>query len=589
MCGVFIVVSKKNQLDIEKCRLCLDSLDHRGPDYKFDLVFNNKKIFMGQTILSITGKPQVNLNSYHCSNSGRYNIVFNGEIYNYKKLQSEYLRSKHFFTQSDTEVLVNLFDYLNPKKIAKLLRGMYAFGCYDKQKNFLYIFRDLIGEKILYKFEDDQSIIFSSEIKPILSYIQKFKVDMQKLYEYFFSRHLLTNTRSTFQKITPVVVGSAFKIDINKFRTEQIFQEQIHNLVDKNLFNELNSMKENEILDEFNKKCLSSARTILPEVNFSSVVSGGVDSSMASWYMQEASDEKDINFVTLKFGLKDEASRNIEQFSKYFQKPILSKEVVIEEFAKEMTKFYEKYSIIASTHSFISQIVLSGFVKSLGNKVLIGGDGADELFGGYDYYKNFHKITKIPRFNPSPYSGYTDLSIKFDDFDNENFFRRKAEEWEEVLEIYKHIKDDKGRTLQSILLLDSSRELETVGLRSADLMSMTNSVESRSFFVTREMIEFAVNLPIRYKIDLNSNNKNFVTKPILKKNFIKIFEENLLFDKQGYSGFPNEAASLILKNNVSSFTTKFKPIFDPENKTHAMDWKFFNTELFLRSLKTIKI
>jgi len=225
MCGVFIVVSKKNQLDIEKCRLCLDSLDHRGPDYKFDLVFNNKKIFMGQTILSITGKPQVNLNSYHCSNSGRYNIVFNGEIYNYKKLQSEYLRSKHFFTQSDTEVLVNLFDYLNPKKIAKLLRGMYAFGCYDKQKNFLYIFRDLIGEKILYKFEDDQSIIFSSEIKPILSYIQKFKVDMQKLYEYFFSRHLLTNTRSTFQKITPVVVGSAFKIDINKFRTEQIFQD----------------------------------------------------------------------------------------------------------------------------------------------------------------------------------------------------------------------------------------------------------------------------------------------------------------------------------------------------------------------------
>jgi asparagine synthetase B (glutamine-hydrolysing) len=137
-----------------------------------------------------------------------------------------------------------------------------------------------------------------------------------------------------------------------------------------------------------------------------------------------------------------------------------------------------------------------------------------------------------------------------------------------------------------MLYLDSLIEMETVGLRSSDLMSMTHSIEGRSFFVAREMLEFSINLPIKYKINFDEKNPLLITKPLLKKLFIRIFGEDLLFEKQGYSGYPNESAEELLKGDYSMFMNTMNMTSDNDNfkNNRAIEWKIMNTEMFFRSL-----
>jgi len=240
-----------------------------------------------------------------------------------------------------------------------------------------------------------------------------------------------------------------------------------------------------------------------------------------------------------------------------------------------------------ATHSFVSQMILSEYVSENGYKVLIGGDGADELFGGYEYYKKFAVIKQVPDENPSPYSGFVGSAIELRQHDRRKFRDLKKIEWENALTLFSHIDDAQDRTLQAILYLDSLIEMETVGLRSSDLMSMANSVESRGFFVTRDMLEFAINIPAKYKLDFASTDPLMVTKPLLKKLFIKIFDADLLFKKQGYSGYPNEAGHRLVNGDfrhaeqlLELTPQKLKKV----TSDRAMECKFLNTELFLRSV-----
>ena len=161
MCGIFIAFSKNEaSLDIDKCRLSLKKMSHRGPDYMFDSLQFNDRLYMGQTILSITGSPDRELINYQVSKNNRFNLVLNGEIYNYKDLAKKYLNSDILSTNTDAEILVNLYEKLSPKKIAGELKGMYAYCVYDRKKQNIYVSRDLIGEKVLYKYEDDDYILW---------------------------------------------------------------------------------------------------------------------------------------------------------------------------------------------------------------------------------------------------------------------------------------------------------------------------------------------------------------------------------------------------------------------------------------------
>ena len=157
MCGIFCVVKKKGKIDLNKCRKTLLKLNHRGPDWNFYKTFDDK-IFMGQTVLSMTGSEKKNLNN-HFSKSKNSFLLFNGEIYNYK-LINNYFFNKYFSRDfSDTEIFVNLIEKYQNKNFYEYLDGMYAFIFFDtKTKKFL-VGRDQ-GEKIIYYHESVNEIIF---------------------------------------------------------------------------------------------------------------------------------------------------------------------------------------------------------------------------------------------------------------------------------------------------------------------------------------------------------------------------------------------------------------------------------------------
>ena len=137
--------------------------------------------------------------------------------------------------------------------------------------------------------------------------------------------------------------------------------------------------------------------------------------------------------------------------------------------------------------------------------------------------------------------------------------------------------------IQSILLLDTKIQLESVGIRATDTMSMMSSVESRGFFLTRKILEFAINLPANNKISFTDKVE---TRPLMKQLFIKNFDKSLLKPKQGFSGFPNESMRREINNYKK--TIEFLEIKDFEKlkveNNLALEWKFLNVEYFLKKI-----
>ena len=177
MCGIFLVISKKKQVDKKKCFEVLRNLKKRGPDdFKYNF-YNNDKIFLCNTILNITGRLNKRLKSLIKSKSNRYHIAFNGEIYNFKELSIKYLKKKPNHNISDTQILVDIHEKIEPKKIPTLLNGMYAYVIFDQKKNEFIIVNDIQGEKNLYMYETKNEIIFSSNFSSILKYNKKLKIN----------------------------------------------------------------------------------------------------------------------------------------------------------------------------------------------------------------------------------------------------------------------------------------------------------------------------------------------------------------------------------------------------------------------------
>jgi asparagine synthase (glutamine-hydrolysing) len=588
MCGIFVAFSKRgNILDLNKCRSVLKKLAHRGPDFSFDSIKHGGSLFMGQTVLSITGKPDERLQNYQLSKSKRFNLVLNGEIYNYKQLAAIHLESIAWDTGTDAEVLVNLYEKVEPRRLAKELQGMYAYCVFDSKLNRLYIARDLVGEKCIYMYEDDNVILFASETSTILEYLNEYQLNSDTLHSYFYSRHLLTPHQTLFKGIVALPVGTCFEVNLDTYIKKKIHEETLSDLINVSKYEQLDSMSEEELLEELDAICKKNAKMLAPRTKYASIFSGGIDSSIASWYMLKESTMPPSMLVALQFGDKDVVSKQVGRFEEKLGVPVFSCNISQEEFSSGMRKFYEEYKTMMATHSFVSQMILSNIVKEKGCKVIIGGDGADELFGGYEYYKKFDSFTDFPSENPSPYSGFIDSERCFDGYNKEEYRNFKKIEWDHAIKKFSHVEEKKERTLQAVLYLDSFIEMETVGLRSSDLMSMAGSIEGRSFFVTKGMLEFGINLPIRHKINFHSQNSLFVTKPLLKKSFVKLFGKELLFGKQGYSGYPNESATQIVQGDYSR-AAHYLSLSNRDIKQiiadRSTEWKLLNTELFLRAV-----
>ena len=585
MCGILVAFAKKGTLDENSCSRASKKIFSRGPDFNFSRFKLNGKLFLSQTVLSITGNPQNNLN-YTTSQSGRYEILFNGEIYNFKELQEKSLGNRTNISKTDTETLVNLHEENGPDKVIESLKGMFAYVVFDSKKNNLTIARDIVGEKVLYQYEDESVFIVSSQIGPILEIAQDISIDKDTLREYFFTRHLITRKNTAYKNLKTYLPGSLKTIELNEFKVKvnkrYTFSDWFNpDTLKKNMEKPLDKLLENtnDIFSE-------NAKTISPEIDYFSVISGGLDSSLVSKYVYENSDLKP-KLICLQFPEKDSIASEITNFNSFFNSRIHIKMVTEDLFGDFIENSYKSICMPLPTHSFISQAILAKEVNDQGSKVLLTGDGGDELFGGYEFYKTLDEYHNLPESNPSIYSGVVDIGIKFNNWDTRNLSDESKDAWNSAIKLFEDFSPNEA-TIQSILMLDSTIQLESVGIRASDTMSMMSSVESRGFFLSQDIVSLALHTPAIYKINNRSSNKEGVTRPLIKSLFKKNFSPDLLKPKQGFSGFPNES----MKKIISDFqiTEDFLEItnlsdLNLENNI-ALEWKLLNTEYFLREFSS---
>ena len=577
MCGIFLAIPKDNsKLNLQSCKIPLKYLKKRGPHRHFQKL--EKRKFFGQTILSMTGSNNKN-EELHVSNDKRFLILFNGEIYNYKRLAKKYnLKFKKSF--SDTNVLVNSF---SPDKIIKFfseLDGMFSIIIYDRFKDKIYISRDIQGEKTLHVFENEKLILISSEINSIKLFLKESKINYYWLQTYFNSRHFIQLENTIYNKIKIVEPGEILEINNNKIL--KIGQLKIHDMISEDIFNKNTKKNVSELTEELDEIFKKNIKEMIPiNRSYCSILSGGVDSSLVSHYLSKICNPK--KYLTINHVNKDKISNNIHLFKPFFGKKIQQLKISESDYYKYLQKCLKICSSPINSHDFPGKLFLAKQAKALKTKAIFGGDGADELFGGYETYRQ-----KVSNYfsNNSDYTKYIDWGIKFSN--SKNIFKNKLQNnWKRCLESYHFIRNKEEKNRLSMMLNDSSIQLSSVGLRGCDLMFMNYSVESRSLFLRKDIIKFALNLPLKFKIDLNRRN-SIGTKILLKRLFIKYFSKELLFPKQGFAGFPNETKKKLgkfKKFKILKILKKNKKKINIEGlskRNKELEWKILNTEQFLR-------
>ena len=581
MCGILVAFAKKGTLDKNHCSEASKKIFSRGPDFNFSRFKMDGRLFLSQTVLSITGNPQDNLN-YTTSQNGRYEILFNGEIYNFEDLQKKLLSDRPNISNTDTETLVNLHENNDADKVFENLKGMFAYVLYDSQKNIITIARDIVGEKVLYQYEDESIFIVSSQIGPILELSKDISINRDSLREYFFTRHLITRKNTIYKNLNTYLPGSLKTIDLNEYKIKHEKRYTFSDWFNPDLLKKNMEKSNDELLQNMNNVFAQNAKKISPKIDYFSVISGGLDSSLVSKYLHDNSDLKP-QLICLQFPKKDSIASEIHSFNPFFKNPIQIKMVTEDLFGDFIEDSYNSICMPLPTHSFISQAILAKQVNSTGSKVLLTGDGGDELFGGYEFYKTLNEYDILPETNPSIYSGTVDIGIKFNNWNANNLNEESRSIWNSTIKLFEDFSPNEA-TIQSILMLDTAIQLESVGIRASDTMSMMSSVESRALFLSQDIVSLAFHTPAIYKINNKSSNKDDVTRPLIKSLFKKNFNSDLIKPKQGFSGFPNESMKKIISNFKITEDlleiTNLKEL-NLENNI-ALEWKLLNTEYFLR-------
>lgn len=560
MCGIIgAYINKSNDLDVEKFNIIRDKLSYRGPDSGG--TFNHNNIFLGHRRLSIIDLDTGNQPMFDAK--GEISIVFNGEIYNFLTIKEELKTLGVIFkTNSDTEVILEGYLAWGLEDCLKRLEGMYAFSIWDNQKKKLFVVRDKFGEKPLYYTQDENGVYFASELKAIVPFIYKTKISKKAL-NLFFSLTYIPAPYTIYENVFKLEPGYFLEIS-----DSGVQEKQFYNLLEQ--FEEADKHKiqsYEEAKKQLRDLLFESVRLrMVSDVPLGAFLSGGIDSSIVSAIMSNVS-EKPVN--TFSIGFKEKAYDESER-AKLVADHIQSNHHVY------FVDHNDLLGIVDETLSYFdepfgdSSAIPSMLVsKKAGEKVkvVLTGDCADELFGGYEKYlaksysekynsfpspirKSFesiikviphnnltnHKLRKIKKVvrsaNLTPENRYLNMcSLGFNSNEKSNLLNSDYQENVQG-QILKYFNEADGDELSKTFYSDIKLVLEGDMLPKVDRACMINSLEARAPFLDSSIVEFALNLPHDYKI-LGTNKKR-----ILKDTFSDLLpKETMSFSKKGF-GIP---------------------------------------------------
>lgn len=532
-------------------------LSHRGPD-EGRVVLPEEFIGLGHRRLSV-----IDLSKYAsqpmCTKDGRYTLVYNGELYNYREIRKQLITLGYSFrSSSDTEVVLQSYAEWGEDAFLKF-NGMFALAIYDKKMRSLILARDRYGIKPLYYCTMGNSFLFASEQKAFFAFPEfKKKLDLTALKEYFTFQNIFTN-KTFYQGVKLLQAGSYMTVSAMHDGSSRIRQYWDFD------FNESDEIKNTaeyvEELEYLFKKAVN--RQLISDVPVGSYLSGGLDSgaitaiaSKSIPYIKSFTCGFDLHSVTgLEQGFDErEKAEHLSYHCKSEHYEVVLKAGDMEKAMKELVWHVEEPRVGQSYPNYYASFLASKFVK-----VILSGAGGDELFGGYPW-RYYRSVTN------QSFDEYVDKYYEF--WQRlvpanlvEPFFSPISDEIKEVdtRQIFSDVfRKDRKHLISPEQCINHSLYFEAKTflhglLIIEDKISMAHGLETRVPFLDNDLVDFAMKIPVNMKL-LNLNNiirinendtgvkperyfqKTKDGKIILRKAMKKIIpEETLKGIKQGFS------------------------------------------------------
>ena len=546
MCGFAGYIHNYGTFDKEEViHKMADRIKHRGPDDAHYYIDDGIALgFRRLSIIDLEGGRQPILNE-----DGSLVLLFNGEIYNYQELREELIKAGHVFTtKTDSETILHGYEEYG-KKILDRLRGMFAFIIWNKNTKELFGARDIFGIKPFYYYKKGKEFMFGSEIKSFLSHPNFEKELDEDMIPLYLSYEYSPDERTIFKNVFKLPGAHCFTYKNGELKVERYYKIEYKIEDDKSL-----EYWEDAITKEFTE---SVSMHQIADVEVGSFLSSGVDSS----YVVKEISKGTKKVKTFSVGYEEEKYSELpyaQDFSNVIGVPNIANKVSADEFfdAVPEIQYYMDEPLPNP-----SEIPLYFLAKNARRyvKVVLSGEGADELFGGYpmylagghfDHYS--HKVPRpvrkvlgtvakhCPNFKGKnflvrgamePYQRFMRANYVFQSAERQKFLKRPIAS--KVPEEYSK------RYFDEVSNLDEPTQLQYVDMHTwmiydillkADRMSMANSLELRVPFLDKKMLELSTRIPSRYRA------ANETTKIALRGAAIKQLPERTANKKK--LGFP---------------------------------------------------
>ncbi len=532
MCGISGIFYKEHNFnpedDYSKILTMCNVMHHRGPDEKNVIIVPSKKGVMGSSRLKIidlqTGTQPVT------NETKDVFVCLNGEIYNYVELREQLTKKGHvFYTRSDTEVIAHLYEEKGEKFVHDL-NGMFAISIWDDKRQKLFLVRDRMGEKPLVYSIYNEIIVFASEIKALLLDREIHREISPAALSLFFKYNFIPSPHTIFKnihKLPPahMLIWNKGQVSIEKYwdlepqagpaDSEETAKEKLYHLMEDAVKIRMRS-----------------------DVPVGVFLSGGMDSSTLSYFTRKAA-SSNIKYISVSFNEKefDELpyAQKVAKALRLDHTVILVQRGILDHLSEMTQHMGEPF---ADSSVLPSYALCKEARKSV--TVCLGGDGGDEVFGGYDKYRQTFKGHFILNALKSGKNMLRYANSRFREeyfrLQSIKFFKRaflRNKDWyldeisfyndqernilineafknhpNEFLDpLYANSPKEGGDLLRQIMYMEIFTTLPDSLLAKVDMASMANSLEVRSPFCDHRIVKYAYGLPLHYKIARNGNTK----------------------------------------------------------------------------------
>lgn len=609
MCAIIGMAACEPIRNANWLRYGRDLMRHRGPDGYGEWTSKDSRIFLGHRRLAIFDLSADGAQPMG-SNDQDLQIVFNGEIYNYLELKSE-LQSKgyRFKSQTDTEIVLAAYHYWG-KNFLDRLNGMFAIALYDSRNKKLLLARDRAGEKpLFFKHEKGVSLKFSSELKGLFADPECDRKINEASLNFYLTLGYVPFGMCIIEDYEKLMPGHAIEFDTSNGETTkwQFWKAPT---------NKLTALTSSHLLLERLEELLETSvkRQLQADVSVGVLLSGGVDSSLiAAYAARNKSKIKTFNISFPGYQKFNEAphARLIAEHFDTEHYELEANPIAADLISRLATQFDEPMA----DSSMIPTFMVSEMVRKECT-VALGGDGGDELFGGYGHYQRILQLGQISKFLPAPIRKFmgkfaTDqLPIGFRgrnwlqglNFDpktslplRSTFFDQKAKE----ALIQKNVPTDeetfdpvRSAIVETTDLVERATQLDFALYLASDILvkvdrsSMLNSLEVRAPFLDRELIEFAFSkVPSSSKVGFGK--KKILLQQLAQKVLPSSFELNR---KQGFSiplaswlkegPFRDLFMDVLFDNGCAFDQSMIKQLFVGQDQGHSNSERLFNLVLF---------